>query len=156
VQFATNVAVPIKPSAHQGLYEVWLPHSKFFSVRIEGAASSLSPVALAEGGVPEDLAGRLFVVIVHGDTVGAETLRRSLFDRERYASSLGRRENDAVQNPMHMSVITSLRHEPKRSTATTIFRRSAQCHPPLMEAADGKRKGLLVEGGTRLREPRPK
>jgi hypothetical protein len=26
----------------------------------------------------------------------------------------------------------------------------------LMEAADGKRKGLLVEGGTRLKEPRPK
>jgi hypothetical protein len=26
----------------------------------------------------------------------------------------------------------------------------------LMEAADGKRKGLLVEGGTRLEEPRPK
>jgi hypothetical protein len=26
----------------------------------------------------------------------------------------------------------------------------------LMEAAEGKRKGLLVEGGTRLKEPRPK
>jgi multimeric flavodoxin WrbA len=35
---------------------------------------------LSGWGYPRHLAGRVFAVVVHGDTVGAETLRRSLTD----------------------------------------------------------------------------
>jgi multimeric flavodoxin WrbA len=104
---------------------------------------------------PRHLEGRLFSVIVHGDTEGAENVRRSVSDWlksmdlepagtlaeldryigywEPYATSHAAYEKDqAVQ-------------EEVRNAARTLY-----------EAAVAKRQGLQVAAGSNLKQPRPK
>ncbi len=104
---------------------------------------------------PRHLAGRLFAVIVHGDTVGAETLRRSLSDwgSDMHLVSAGAKAELDAYVGYYEPYATSYEALDRDDNFQEEVRNAARA---LMEAAEGKRKGLLVAGGTRLREPRPK
>lgn len=104
---------------------------------------------------PRHLAGRLFAVVVHGDTVGAETLRRILSD---WASDLHlipagtKAELDAYVG-YYEPYATS--HE--ALDCDTDFQEEVRnAVRALTEATEAKRKGLIVEGGAHLQEVRPK
>ena len=104
---------------------------------------------------PRHLAGRLFAVVVHGDTVGAESLRRALAD---WASD------------MHMVLAGSKAEvdgyigyfEPYAGSHEALDRdivfqaEVKNAALTLMEAVEAKRSGRLVEAGSQLEEPRPK
>ena len=97
---------------------------------------------------PRHLAGRLFAVVVHGDTVGTESLRRALAD---WASD------------MHMVLAGSKAEvdgyigyfEPYASSHEALDRDLA-FQAEVMEAVEATRSGRLVEPGSQLEEPRPK
>jgi hypothetical protein len=101
----------------------------------------------------------LFAVIVHGDTVGAETLQRSLPDwgSDMHLVSAGATAERDAELDAYVG-----HYEPYATSHEALDRDDnfqeevRNATRTLMEAVDGKRKGLLVEGGTRLREPRPK
>ena len=94
-------------------------------------------------------------MVVHGDTVGAETLRRSLSD---WASDMhlvlagAKAELDAYVGYFEpyatsheaLDRDTAFQAEVKNVTLT------------LMEAVAAKRAGELIEPGSQLKEPRPK
>jgi multimeric flavodoxin WrbA len=104
---------------------------------------------------PRHLAGRLFAVVVHGDTVGAETLRRSLSDwgSDMHLVSAGAKAELDAYIGYYEPYATSHEALDRDDNFQEEVRNAVRT---LMEAVDGKRKGLLVEGGTRLKEPRPK
>ena len=104
---------------------------------------------------PRHLAGRVFSIVVHGDSEGAETLRQSMTDwatdmhlisaganaeldayvgyYEPYATSHGALDRDkAFQQEVRNAALT------------------------LMEAVTAKREGRLVAAGATLKDPRPK
>lgn len=113
------------------------------------------PLSLAGWSYPRHLAGRLFAIVVHGDTVGAETLRRSLADwltdmkltpaapraaidryigyYEPYASS-----HEALDGDTDL-------HQEVRNTAST-----------LVEAVKLARAGQFPRADSGVKEPRPK
>jgi multimeric flavodoxin WrbA len=118
-------------------------------------ADEAKALELAGWPYPRHLAGRLFSAVVHGDTIGAETLRRVLVDwaedmhllsagsraeldgyigyYEPYATSHGALDDDRdFQQEVRNAAIT------------------------LRDAVIAQRSGKLVEAGARLREPRPK
>jgi multimeric flavodoxin WrbA len=119
------------------------------------AAAEAKALELAGWPYPRHLAGRLFAVVVHGDTVGAETLRRALVD---WASD------------MHMVLAGSKAEvdgyigyfEPYASSHEALDRdlvfqaEVKNAALTLMEAVDAKRSGRLAEPGSQLEEPRPK
>jgi multimeric flavodoxin WrbA len=104
---------------------------------------------------PRHLAGRLFAVVVHGDTVGAETLRRSLSD---WASDMhlvvpgSKAELDAYIG--YFEPYATSHQALDRDTAFQAEVRNATL--TLMEAVEAKRARELVEPGSRLKEPRSK
>ena len=119
------------------------------------AAAEAKALELAGWPYPRHLAGRLFAVVVHGDTVGAESLRRALAD---WASD------------MHMVLAGSKAEvdgyigyfEPYASSHEALDRdivfqaEVKNAALTLMEAVEAKRSGRLVEPGSQLEEPRPK
>src|ERR1700704_3951040 len=118
-------------------------------------ASEAKALELKGWPYPRHLAGRMFAVVVHGDTVGAETLRRSLSD---WASDMhlipagAKAELDAYVG-YYEPYATSHEALDRDRDFQDEVRNAARA---LMEATDGKRRGLLVEGGASLKEPRPK
>src|SRR5436190_19048049 len=104
---------------------------------------------------PRHLAGRLFSAVVHGDTVGAETLRRVMMDwaSDVHLISAGSKaEVDAYVGYF----------EPYATSHQALDRDDAfqeevrQAALVLAEAVQAKRSGKYIEAGARLQEPRPK
>jgi multimeric flavodoxin WrbA len=118
-------------------------------------ADEAKALELAGWPYPRHLAGRLFSVIVHGDTVGAETLRRSMAD---WASDLhmisagSKAELDAYVG--YFAPYATSHQALDRDTAFQEEVRQAAI--VLAEAVRAKRRGTLVEPGRGLRDPRPK
>jgi multimeric flavodoxin WrbA len=118
-------------------------------------AAEAKALELAGWPYPRHLAGRLFSVVAHGDTVGAETLRQAMVDwaHDMHLISAGANgELDAYvgyYEPYATSHQALDRDEPfqqeVRNAALT-----------LMEAVTAKREGRLVTAGTKLKDPRPK
>jgi multimeric flavodoxin WrbA len=104
---------------------------------------------------PRHLAGRLFAVVVHGDTAGAETLRRILSDwgSDMHLVSAGAKAERDAYIGYYESYATSHEALDRDKDFQDEVRNAART---LTEAVEGKRKGLLVEGGASLKEPRPK
>jgi multimeric flavodoxin WrbA len=104
---------------------------------------------------PRHLAGRLFAVVVHGDTAGAETLRRILSDwgSDMHLVSAGAKAERDAYIGYYESYATSHEALDRDKDFQEEVRNAART---LTEAVEGKRKGLVVEGGASLKEPRPK
>ena len=80
---------------------------------------------LAGWSYPRHLAGRVFAVVVHGDTVGAETLRRSLSDWLTRHEAVARRA--AGRDRSLHRLLRAVRHQPRsaRQGSPRCSRRSA-------------------------------
>jgi len=104
---------------------------------------------------PRHLAGRLFATVVHGDTAGAETLRRSLVD---WASDLHMIPAGA---PAAVDAYIGY-YEPYATSHQALDRDGAfqaevrGAAVTLCEAVEAQRAGKLVAAGQELVEPRPK
>jgi multimeric flavodoxin WrbA len=104
---------------------------------------------------PRHLAGRLFSAVVHADTIGAETARRSLVD---WASDLHMIPAGA---PAELDAYVGY-YEPYATSHEALDRdgdfqaevRGAAT--TLCEAIEAQRAGRLVTAGQELKEPRPK
>lgn len=118
-------------------------------------AARAKEIELAGWDYPRHLAGRVFGLVVHGDTAGAGTLRRSLSDwltdmglipagpaaaLDRY---VGYWQPYATSHDA-LDIDLALQEE-VRSAARA-----------LVEATEARRRGTLVAGGERLRPPRQK
>jgi multimeric flavodoxin WrbA len=104
---------------------------------------------------PRHLAGRLFSVVVHGDSVEAETLRRSLMD---WATSMHLRSAGALAEVdgyigYYEPYATSHVALDKDIAFQTSVRNAATT---LCEAIAAHRNGKFVEPGGTLKDPRPK
>jgi multimeric flavodoxin WrbA len=118
-------------------------------------ADEAKALELAGWPYPHHLGGRLFSAVVHGDTVGAESLRRSLMDwgsDMNLVSAGSRGEVDGYigyYEPYATSHDALDRddgyREEVRNAAIT-----------LRDAVVAQRSGKLIEAGAQLREPRPK
>lgn len=118
-------------------------------------ADQAKALELAGWPYPRHLAGRLFSVVVHGDTVGAETLRRSMVDwavdmhlvsagaRAALDGYIGYYEPYATSH-QELDDDTAFQQEVRNAAIT------------LCDAVLAQRNGRLVEAGAALREPRPK
>jgi len=118
-------------------------------------AAQAKALELAGWPYPRHLAGRLFSVVVHGDTVGAESLRQNLVDwaLDMHLISAGANGEVDAQVGYYEPYATS--HEAlDRDDAFQQEVRNAAL--TLMEAVTAKREGRLVAAGTRLTDPRPK
>jgi multimeric flavodoxin WrbA len=118
-------------------------------------AAQAKALELAGWPYPRHLAGRLFSVVVHGDTVGAESLRQNLVDwaLDMHLISAGANSEVDAQVGYYEPYATS--HEAlDRDDAFQQEVRNAAL--TLMEAVTAKREGRLVAAGTRLTDPRPK
>jgi multimeric flavodoxin WrbA len=118
-------------------------------------ADEAKALELAGWPYPRHLSGRLFAAVVHGDTVGAETLRRIMMDwaSDMHLISAGSKaEVDAYVGYF----------EPYATSHQALDRDDAfqeevrQAALVLAEAVQAKRDGKLIEAGARLHEPRPK
>jgi multimeric flavodoxin WrbA len=118
-------------------------------------ADEAKALELAGWPYPRHLAGRLFSVVVHGDTVGAETLRRSLVDWavDMHLVSAGARAEVDGYVGYYEPYATS-HQELDDDTAFQQEVRNAAV--TLREAVLVQRSGQLVEAGAALRDPRPK
>jgi multimeric flavodoxin WrbA len=119
------------------------------------SAAEAKALELAGWPYPRHLAGRLFSVVVHGDTVGAETLRRSLSDwaDDMHLISAGSKaELDAYVG--YFEPYATSHEALDRDLAFQAEVRNAAL--TLIEAVEAKRSGKLLETGTTLEEPRPK
>jgi multimeric flavodoxin WrbA len=118
-------------------------------------ADEAKALELAGWPYPRHLAGRLFSAVVHGDTVGAETLRRGMMDwaSDMHLISAGSKaELDAYIG--YFEPYASSHQALDRDTAFQEEVRQAAI--ALAEAVQAKRDGRLIEAGARLQEPRPK
>jgi multimeric flavodoxin WrbA len=118
-------------------------------------AAEAKALELAGWPYPRHLAGRVFGVVVHGDTVGAETLRRILID---WASDMhllpagAKAELDSYIG--YFEPYATSHQALDRDDAFQAEVRNATL--TLMEAAEEQRRGRLIAAGSRLAEPRPK
>jgi hypothetical protein len=101
------------------------------------------------------LKDRLFSVVVHGDTKGAETLRRSLMDwaTDMELISAGARAEVDGYIGYYEPYATSHEALDKDPAYQQDVRNAALT---LCEAVTAARTGKLAEAGTTLRDPRPK
>jgi multimeric flavodoxin WrbA len=104
---------------------------------------------------PRHLAGRLFSAVVHGDTVGAETLRRILMDwaADMHLIPAGPRAEVDGYIGYFEPYATSHQALDKDSDFQAETRNAALA---LVEAVAAQRAGKLVAAGEKLPEPRPK
>ncbi|MDB5600394.1 MAG: NADPH-dependent reductase [Xanthobacteraceae bacterium] len=118
-------------------------------------AAEAKKLELAGWPYPRHLAGRLFSVVVHGDSVGAESLRRGLSDWARDMHLITAGANAEFDGYIGYYEPYATSHEAlDKDTAFQDEVRNATF--TLMEAVQAKRDGRLIEAGTRLTEPRPK
>jgi multimeric flavodoxin WrbA len=118
-------------------------------------ADEAKALELAGWPYPRHLKGRLFSAVVHGDTVGAESLRRSLVD---WASDMqlvaaGARAEVYGYVGYYEPYATSHEALDKDTDFQEEVRNAART---LCEAVLADRRGDLIEAGRALREPRPK
>jgi multimeric flavodoxin WrbA len=104
---------------------------------------------------PRHLAGRVFAAVVHGDTIGAETVRRSLVD---WASDLHMIPAGA---PAELDAYVGY-YEPYATSHEALDRDGAfqaevrGAALTLCEAVEAQRAGKLIVAGQKLKDPRPK
>jgi len=104
---------------------------------------------------PRHLAARLFSVVVHGDTEGAEVLRDQLTDWAQDMRLIPAGANAELGRYVGYYEPYATSHEAlDRDQAFQQEVRNAAF--TLMEAVTAKREGRLVTAGTTLKEPRPK
>jgi multimeric flavodoxin WrbA len=104
---------------------------------------------------PRHLAGRLFAAVVHGDTVGAETLRRSLADWARDLHMIPAGAAAEIEGYIGYYEPYATSHQAlDRDDAFQAEVRGAAT--ALCEAVEAQRAGKLVTAGQELKEPRPK
>jgi multimeric flavodoxin WrbA len=104
---------------------------------------------------PRHLAGRLFAAVVHGDAVGAETVRRSLVDWARDLHMIPAGAAAEVEGYVGYYEPYATSHQAlDRDEAFQAEVRGAAV--TLCEAVEAQRAGKLVAAGQGLREPRPK
>jgi multimeric flavodoxin WrbA len=110
---------------------------------------------LAGWSYPRHLAGRLFSAVVHGDTVGAETVRRSLMDwaADMHLQSAGARAEVDGYVGYYEPYATSHQALDRDEAFQQEVRDAATT---LVEAVAARRSGQLIEAGADLKEPRPK
>jgi multimeric flavodoxin WrbA len=104
---------------------------------------------------PRHLAGRVFSVVVHADTEGADVLRRSLTD---WLQDIG-----MIQATHAATLDRYVGYYEPYATSHEALDRDQALHQEvrnaaraLAEAVDLRRAGRLPEPGARLRDPRPK
>jgi multimeric flavodoxin WrbA len=118
-------------------------------------ADEAKALELAGWPYPRHLAGRIFAVVVHGDTEGAEALRRILSD---WAADM-RLIPAGASAELNRYVGY---YEPYATSHEALDRDDAfqteVCNAArtLMDAVTAKREGRLVTAGINLKEPRPK
>jgi multimeric flavodoxin WrbA len=118
-------------------------------------ADEAKALELAGWPYPRHLAGRLISVVVHGDTVGAESLRRNLVD---WATDM--HLVPAGANALVDAFVGY--YEPYATSHAALdgdeaFKARVQnAAKTLAEAVRAKRDGRMVEAGQALRDPRPK
>ncbi len=101
------------------------------------------------------LAGRQFALVVHGDTVGAESLRRALADWASDMHLMLAGSKSEVDGYIGYFGPYATGHDAlDRDVAFQADVRNAAL--TLMEAVEAKRAGRLIEPGSRLKNPRPK
>jgi len=104
---------------------------------------------------PRHLAGRLFATVVHGDTVGAETLRRSLVDWARDLHMIPAGAAAEIERYVGYYEPYATSHQAlDRDDAFQAEVRGAAM--TLCEAVEAQRAGRLVTAGQGLQEARPK
>jgi multimeric flavodoxin WrbA len=104
---------------------------------------------------PRHLAGRIFSVVVHGDTEGAETLRQSMVDWANDMHLISAGANAELDRYIGYYEPYATSHDAlDRDEAFQMEVRNAAF--TLMEAVTAKREGRLVQAGTKLKDPRPK
>ena len=118
-------------------------------------ADEAKALELAGWSYPRHLAGRLFSAVVHGDTIGAETLRRSLMDwaSDMHLVSAGARGEVDGYVGYYEPYATSHDALDKDEDYQQEVRNAAIT---LRDAVVAQRGGRLIEAGANLREPRPK
>ena len=104
---------------------------------------------------PRHLAGRLFAAVVHADSVGAETLRRSLMDwaRDLHLIPAGAAAEIESYVGYYEPYATSHQALDRDDAFQAEVRGAAMT---LCEAVEAQRSGKLVAAGQGLQEPRPK
>jgi multimeric flavodoxin WrbA len=104
---------------------------------------------------PRHLAGRLFSAVVHGDTVGAESLKHALVDwaANMQLISAGSLAELGRYVGYYEPYATSHAALDKDEALQAEVRNAART---LCEAVVAQREGKLVEAGRGLKEPRPK
>jgi multimeric flavodoxin WrbA len=118
-------------------------------------AAEAKALELAGWPYPRHLAGRQFAVVVHGDTVGAESLRRALADWASDMHLMLAGSKSEVDGYIGYFEPYATGHEAlDRDVAFQAEVRNAAL--ALMEAVEAKRAGRLIEPGSRLKDPRPK
>jgi multimeric flavodoxin WrbA len=118
-------------------------------------ADEAKALELAGWPYPRHLAGRLFSTVVHGDTVGAESLRRVLVDWAadmKLISAGSAAEVDAYIG-YYEPYATSHEALDKDEGFQQEVRNAALA---LAEAVCAQREGRLIESGFALPDPRPK
>lgn len=118
-------------------------------------AAEAKELELAGWPYPRHLAGRLFAVVVHGDTAGTENLRRSMMD---WASDMHLVSAGAsAELDRYVGY-----YEPYATGHDALDRDQAfqqevrNAALTLMEAVQARRDGKMIEAGAALKEPRPK
>jgi multimeric flavodoxin WrbA len=118
-------------------------------------AAKAKAIELAGWDYPRHLDGRHFSVVVHGDTEGAENVRRSLAD---WLSSMHLQSAGATAeldryvgywkpyatNHQELDADTAIQQEVRNAART------------LIEAVQAKTEGKMVSAGEKLKDPRPK
>jgi len=118
-------------------------------------ADEAKALELAGWPYPRHLAGRLISVVVHGDSVGAESLRRSLVDWATDMHLVPAGANALVDAYVGY-------YEPYARSHAALDRDEAfqtevrNAAKTLAEAVRAKRAGHMVEAGRELSDPRPK
>jgi multimeric flavodoxin WrbA len=104
---------------------------------------------------PRHLAGRVFSIVVHGDTEGAETLRRSLTDWLTDMELMPASASASIDRYIgyYEPYATSHRALDRDVTLHEEVRNSARI---LVEAVKLLRAGRFVRADTGVRDPRPK
>jgi multimeric flavodoxin WrbA len=104
---------------------------------------------------PRHLAGRLFAIVVHGDTEGAQTLRRVLADwlSAMHLQSAG--ETGELNRNIGYYEPYATSHD-ALDADTAVQEEVRNAARTLVEAVHAQQAGRMVEAGVNLTEPRPK
>jgi multimeric flavodoxin WrbA len=118
-------------------------------------ADEAKSLELAGWDYPRHLEGRLFAVVVHGDAAGTEALRRAMTDwaNDMHLIPAGRKAELDRYVGYYEPYATS--HH-ALDEDEDFQKEVANAAAALAEAVTAKRKGLLLEAGANLEDPRPK